>query len=55
MCIYIFIYLYSTGGVAEVFEAGNESNEVILLKERIGLIKLAFRTVSVYWVEIRGR
>ena len=33
----------STGGVAEVFET-NADDEVILLKERIGLIKLAIRT-----------
>ncbi|KAL3909232.1 MAG: hypothetical protein SGARI_002704 [Bacillariaceae sp.] len=33
----------STGGVAEVFET-NEDDECILLKERIGLIKLAIRT-----------
>ena len=33
----------STGGVAEVFET-NRDDEVILLKERIGLIKLAIRT-----------
>ena len=33
----------STGGVAEVFET-NEADECILLKERIGLIKLAIRT-----------
>lgn len=32
----------STGGVAEVFVHGDE--EVILLKERVGLIKLALRT-----------
>ncbi|KAL3937644.1 MAG: hypothetical protein SGBAC_007296 [Bacillariaceae sp.] len=35
----------STGGVAEVFET-NENDECILLKERIGLIKLAIRTGS---------
>lgn len=35
----------STGGVAEVFET-NEKDECILLKERIGLIKLAIRTGS---------
>ena len=35
----------STGGVAEVFET-NEDDECILLKERIGLIKLAIRTGS---------
>ena len=35
----------STGGVAEVFET-NEHDECILLKERIGLIKLAIRTGS---------
>eukprot|EP01036_Dinobryon_divergens_P032140 gene32140-41672_t len=35
----------STGGVAEVFETNSPSgDEVILLKERRGLIKLAFRT-----------
>ena len=35
----------STGGVAEVFETNCPSgDEVILLKERRGLIKLAFRT-----------
>lgn len=38
----------STGGVAEVFEThnieGSESTECILLKERVGLIKLAIRT-----------
>lgn len=33
----------STGGVAEVFET-NASDECVLLKERIGLIKLAIRT-----------
>jgi 1-acyl-sn-glycerol-3-phosphate acyltransferase len=33
----------STGGVAEVFET-NHGDECILLKERIGLIKLAIRT-----------
>jgi len=33
----------STGGVAEVFETGAD-DECILLKERIGLIKLAIRT-----------
>jgi len=33
----------STGGVAEIFFT-NEENECILLKERIGLIKLAIRT-----------
>jgi 1-acyl-sn-glycerol-3-phosphate acyltransferase len=33
----------STGGVAEVFET-NEDDEVVLLKERVGLIKLAIRT-----------
>jgi hypothetical protein len=33
----------STGGVAEVFET-NSHDEVIVLKERIGLIKLAIRT-----------
>eukprot|EP00980_Cylindrotheca_fusiformis_P001083 scaffold305_cov110-Cylindrotheca_fusiformis.AAC.1 len=33
----------STGGVAEVFET-NEDDEVILLRARIGLIKLAIRT-----------
>lgn len=33
----------STGGVAEIFETNNE-DEVILLKERLGLIKLAIRT-----------
>merc|ERR1719162_2962002 len=33
----------STGGVAEIFFT-NEDNECILLKERIGLIKLAIRT-----------
>jgi hypothetical protein len=33
----------STGGVAEVFET-NEDDECIVLKERIGLIKLAIRT-----------
>lgn len=33
----------STGGVAEVFET-NGADECILLKERIGLIKLAIRT-----------
>lgn len=35
----------STGGVAEVFET-NEDDECILLKVRIGLIKLAIRTGS---------
>jgi 2-acylglycerol O-acyltransferase 2 len=35
----------STGGVAEVFET-NEDDECILLKERVGLIKLAIRTGS---------
>jgi diacylglycerol O-acyltransferase 2, plant len=33
----------STGGVAEIFETNND-DEVILLKERVGLIKLAIRT-----------
>lgn len=33
----------STGGVAEIFETNND-DEVILLRERIGLIKLAIRT-----------
>jgi 1-acyl-sn-glycerol-3-phosphate acyltransferase len=33
----------STGGVAEVFETNNH-DEVVLLRERIGLIKLAIRT-----------
>jgi 1-acyl-sn-glycerol-3-phosphate acyltransferase len=33
----------STGGVAEVFET-NSKDECILLKERVGLIKLAIRT-----------
>ena len=33
----------STGGVAEVFET-NQEDECILLKERIGLVKLAIRT-----------
>lgn len=33
----------STGGVAEVFET-NEDDECILLKERLGLIKLAIRS-----------
>lgn len=33
----------STGGVAEVFET-NEDDEVVLLKERVGLVKLAIRT-----------
>jgi 1-acyl-sn-glycerol-3-phosphate acyltransferase len=33
----------STGGVAEVFET-NEADECILLKERVGLIKLAIRS-----------
>jgi Diacylglycerol acyltransferase len=33
----------STGGVAEVFET-NSSDECILLRERVGLIKLAIRT-----------
>lgn len=33
----------STGGVAEIFETNNE-DEVILLRERKGLIKLAIRT-----------
>jgi hypothetical protein len=33
----------STGGVAEVFET-NADDEVVLLKERIGMIKLAIRT-----------
>lgn len=33
----------STGGVREVFET-NEQHETILLKERIGMIKLAIRT-----------
>jgi 1-acyl-sn-glycerol-3-phosphate acyltransferase len=33
----------STGGVAEVFET-NEDDECILLKERVGLIKLAIRS-----------
>ncbi len=35
----------STGGVAEIFFT-NDENECILLKERIGLIKLAIRTGS---------
>jgi 1-acyl-sn-glycerol-3-phosphate acyltransferase len=35
----------STGGVAEVFET-NEDDECIVLKNRIGLIKLAIRTGS---------
>ena len=35
----------STGGVAEVFET-NEDDECIVLKQRIGLIKLAIRTGS---------
>mmetsp|Transcript_15825 Transcript_15825/g.36297 ORF Transcript_15825/g.36297 Transcript_15825/m.36297 type:complete len:382 (+) Transcript_15825:254-1399(+) len=35
----------STGGVAEIFLT-NEENECVLLKERIGLIKLAIRTGS---------
>lgn len=35
----------STGGVAEIFET-NDNNECIILKERIGLIKLAIRTGS---------
>mmetsp|Transcript_22735 Transcript_22735/g.37636 ORF Transcript_22735/g.37636 Transcript_22735/m.37636 type:complete len:364 (-) Transcript_22735:57-1148(-) len=35
----------STGGVAEVFET-NADDEVVLLKERIGMIKLAIRTGS---------
>jgi 1-acyl-sn-glycerol-3-phosphate acyltransferase len=35
----------STGGVAEVFET-NDNDEVILLKMRFGLIKLAIRTGS---------
>jgi 1-acyl-sn-glycerol-3-phosphate acyltransferase len=35
----------STGGVAEVFET-NKNDECILLKQRIGLIKLAIRTGS---------
>lgn len=35
----------STGGVAEVFET-NENDECILLKVRVGLIKLAIRTGS---------
>lgn len=35
----------STGGVAEVFET-NGDDECILLKERVGLIKLAIRTGS---------
>jgi 1-acyl-sn-glycerol-3-phosphate acyltransferase len=35
----------STGGVAEVFET-NADDECILLKERVGLIKLAIRTGS---------
>ena len=33
----------STGGVAEVFETDND-DEVIILRERTGLIKLAIRT-----------
>lgn len=33
----------STGGVAEIFETNNE-DETVLLKERVGLIKLAIRT-----------
>ena len=35
----------STGGVAEVFET-NAGHECVLLKERIGLVKLAIRTGS---------
>ena len=35
----------STGGVAEVFEANSPTNkEIIILKNRKGIIKLAFRT-----------
>ena len=34
----------STGGVAEVFETSINGNEVIVLKSRKGLVKLAFRT-----------
>lgn len=36
----------STGGVAEVFETDLSpgGNEVIVLKDRVGLVKLAFRT-----------
>lgn len=34
----------STGGVAEVFETTFEGNEVIVLKSRKGLVKLAFST-----------
>lgn len=42
VCLFVGI---STGGVAEVFETNSPSgDEVILLKERRGLIKLAFRT-----------
>mmetsp|Transcript_21157 Transcript_21157/g.31374 ORF Transcript_21157/g.31374 Transcript_21157/m.31374 type:complete len:362 (-) Transcript_21157:1562-2647(-) len=36
----------STGGVAEVFET-NADDECVLLKERIGMIKLAIRTGSI--------
>jgi diacylglycerol O-acyltransferase 2, plant len=33
----------STGGVAEIFETNNE-DETVLLRERVGMIKLAIRT-----------
>lgn len=34
----------SSGGVAEIFEANNPTDEVILMKERKGFIKLALKT-----------
>jgi hypothetical protein len=34
----------STGGIAEMFETSPEGDEVIVLKNRQGLVKLAFRT-----------
>jgi len=40
---YPFTIGISTGGVAEVFET-NADDECVILKERIGLIKLAIRT-----------
>lgn len=36
----------STGGVAEVFETSPDGDEVIVLKSRQGLVRLAFRTGS---------
>lgn len=34
----------STGGIAEMFETSPDGDEVIVLKNRQGLVKLAFRT-----------